>query len=428
MLSRKLIRDHLEDVATGLKKRGIDLDTASILALEKRRKQAQINTEALQAQRNATAKKVGVLKGQGEPVQELLDELRQINSKLDIQQKDLQTVQSQLDQLLQAIPNLPHPSVPAGDNEAQNQEISKWGSIPDFDFAPLDHVELGTRLGLIDFPTAALISASRFVVLRGAIATLHRALTQFMLDVHIHEHGYEEIHVPCLINADSCFGTGQLPKFKQDLFYIPEHELYLSPTAEIPVTNTARDRIFAHTALPQKYVCHSTCFRSEAGSYGKDTRGMIRQHQFDKVELVQLVKPETSYQVLTTLLSHAETILQKLGLPYRVMNLCGGDLGFSAAKTYDLEVWLPGQNKYREISSCSNFEDFQANRMQARWRNPKTGKPELLHTLNASGLAVGRTLVAVLENYQNSQGEISIPEVLKPYLRGMESISCAEPS
>ncbi|SMN11020.1 Seryl-tRNA synthetase [uncultured Candidatus Thioglobus sp.] len=428
MLSRQLIRNYLADVAAGLAKRGIILDTETILALEKRRKQAQIATETLQAQRNATSKQVGVLKRKGESAQELLDELQQINDKLDIQQKDLQAVQLQLDELLQATPNLPHPSVPVGDSEEDNEEIRIWGDLPTFDFSPVDHVELGKRLGLIDFSTAALISASRFVVLRGAVATLHRALTQFMLDVHINEHGYEEINVPYLVNAESCFGTGQLPKFKEDLFYIAEHELYLSPTAEVPVTNMARDRIFEHTALPQKYVCHSTCFRSEAGSYGKDTRGMIRQHQFDKVELVQLVKPEASYDVLETLLLHAETILQKLELPYRVMNLCGGDLGFSAAKTYDLEVWLPGQNKYREISSCSNFEDFQAHRMQARWRNPKTGKPELLHTLNASGLAVGRTLVAVLENYQNSQGDISIPEVLRPYLGGIESINCANPA
>jgi len=303
-----------------------------------------------------------------------------------------------LNEIVTGIPNIPHVSVPAGTTENDNEEIRKWGAIPSFDYEPRDHVDLGESLGLIDFETATKITSSRFVVIIGAIAHLHRALIQFMLDTHTSDHGYQEINVPYLVNAASCFGTGQLPKFKEDLFYISEQGFYLIPTAEVPVTNIARDQILNSNELPKKYVCHTPCFRSEAGSYGKDTRGMIRQHQFEKVEMVQLVKPETSYDVLEELTGHAETILQKLKLPYRVVTLCGGDLGFSAAKTYDLEVWLPGQNKYREISSCSNFESFQARRMKARWRNPETNKPELLHTLNGSGLAIGRTLIAVMEN------------------------------
>jgi seryl-tRNA synthetase len=313
--------------------------------------------------------------------------------------------------------------VPSGKTEDDNEEVRTWGEPKTFNFEVKDHVDLGEALGLIDFETATKITSSRFVVMHSGIARLHRALIQFMLDTHSEEHGYSEINVPYLVNADSCMGTGQLPKFEEDLFHIKEHGLYLIPTAEIPVTNTVRDKILDEAELPKKYVCHSPCFRSEAGSYGKDTRGMIRQHQFEKVEMVQMVKPETSYDVLEELLGHAEKILQKLELPYRVVNLCGGDLGFSSAKTYDIEVWLPGQNKYREISSCSNFEAFQARRMKARWRNLETNKPELLHTLNGSGLAIGRTLIAVMENYQDEDGNIIIPEVLRPYMNNQQIVS-----
>jgi seryl-tRNA synthetase len=339
----------------------------------------------------------------------------------------LDQVQFDLDAWLMTIPNVPDETVPPGNSEEDNQELRRWGDTPTFDFTPMDHVDLANRNGMLDFESAAKISGSRFMVLRGPLARLHRALSQFMIDLHTDVHGYEEIYVPYLVNADSLRGTGQLPKFEADLFKIEEErDLYLIPTAEVPVTNMARDRIFAATEMPVRFVCHSPCFRSEAGSYGRDTRGMIRQHQFDKVELVQMVRPEDSAAAHEALTKHAEAVLQRLDLPYRVMNLCGGDLGFAATRTYDLEVWLPGQNQYREISSCSNFQDFQARRMQARWRNPETGKPELLHTLNGSALAVGRTLLAVVENYQQADGSVRIPQVLQGYMNGLSEISFAK--
>ena len=345
-----------------------------------------------------------------------------IKQQLEDSATELDDIQAALNDIIVGIPNIPNESVPEGNTEDDNEEIRKWGEPGTFDFEPKDHVDLGEGLGQIDFELGSKITSSRFVVMQGDIARLHRALIQFMLDTHTTEHDYTEVNVPYLVNADSCMGTGQLPKFEEDLFHIKEHGFYLVPTAEVPVTNIARDEIIDSDNMPMRFVCHSPCFRSEAGSYGKDTRGMIRQHQFEKVELVQLVKPETSYDALEELTGHAEKILQKLELPYRVVALCGGDLGFSAAKTYDIEVWLPGQQKYREISSCSNFEAFQARRMKARWRNPETNKPELLHTLNGSGLAVGRTLIAVMENYQDKDGNITIPGALRPYMNNQTKI------
>ncbi len=415
MLDPQLLRNELETVATALKKRGFELDVDAIQSLEARRKTLQIETEQLQALRNAKSKEHGkIIGGTVAP---------DIKVNLKDMEKHLKIITGKLNDLIAPLPNIPHDSVPIGQTEADNEEIRQWGKLPVFDFAPKDHVALGESLGLIDFERATKISGARFVVMQGAIARLHRALIQFMLDIHTNEHGYREINVPYLVNEESCFGTGQLPKFEQDLFHVAKQGFYLIPSSEVPVTNLVRNEIVKNDELPMRYVCHSPCFRSEAGSYGKDTRGMIRQHQFEKVELVQLVKPEESYAVLETLTGHAETILQRLELPYRVVNLCGGDLGFSAAKTYDIEVWLPGQNQYREISSCSNFEAFQARRMKARWRNPETNKPELLHTLNGSGVAVGRALVAVMENYQDQDGNIAIPKVLQPYMNGMRMIA-----
>jgi seryl-tRNA synthetase len=401
----------------------MELDVDAIQQLEEKRKAIQVKTEELQASRNSKSKEIGKLKSKGEDAQAVMDEVANIKRQLDESSTKLDGVQAELNDIISGIPNIPHESVPTGSTEDDNEEVRTWGEPKSFDFEPRDHVDLGESLGLIDFETATKITSSRFVVMHGGIAKLHRALIQFMLDTHSDEHGYQEVNVPYLVNAESCKGTGQLPKFEEDLFHIKEHGLYLIPTAEVPVTNIARDEIINSDDLPKQFVCHSPCFRSEAGSYGKDTRGMIRQHQFEKVEMVQLVKPETSYDVLEELTGHAENILQKLKLPYRVVILCGGDLGFSAAKTYDIEVWLPGQNKYREISSCSNFEAFQARRMKARWRNPETNKPELLHTINGSGLAVGRTLIAVMENYQDKEGNITIPEVLRPYMKNQEIIS-----
>lgn len=418
MLDPHLLRNELDGVAKALKKRNMELDTGSIQALEEKRKSIQIKTEELQSLRNSKSKEIGALKSKGQDAQSVMDEVASIKTQLDESAAELDAVQEKLNDIITGIPNIPHESVPEGNSEDDNLEVRKWGEPKQFDFEPKDHVDLGETLGLIDFETGAKITSSRFVVMHADIARLHRALIQLMLDTHGSEHGYSEINVPYLVNADSCKGTGQLPKFEEDLFHIKEHGFYLIPTAEVPVTNVVRGEILDSDELPKKFVCHSPCFRSEAGSYGKDTRGMIRQHQFEKVEMVQLVKPETSYDVLEKLTGHAEAILQKLELPYRVVTLCGGDLGFSAAKTYDIEVWLPGQNKYREISSCSNFEDFQARRMKARWRNPETKKPELLHTLNGSGLAVGRTLIAVMENYQDKDGNIVIPEALRPYMNG----------
>ena len=423
MLDPQLLRNDLDNVAIALKKRNMTLDVQVIRNLEEKRKSIQVKTEELQALRNSKSKEIGQLKSKGNDAQTVMDEVANIKQQLDESTVALDVVQENLNEIITGIPNIPHESVPTGSTEDDNEEVRQWGTPRTFDFDPKDHVDLGETLGLIDFETATKITSSRFVVMHRGIAKLHRAIIQLMLDTHSDEHGYDEINVPYLVNADSCRGTGQLPKFEEDLFHIKEHGLYLIPTAEVPVTNIAREEIISSDDLPKKYVCHSPCFRSEAGSYGKDTRGMIRQHQFEKVEMVQLVRPETSYAVLEELTGHAENILQKLELPYRVVTLCGGDLGFSAAKTYDIEVWLPGQNKYREISSCSNFEAFQARRMKARWRNPDTNKPELLHTLNGSGLAVGRTLIAVMENYQDKDGNIMIPEVLRPYMNNKAVIS-----
>jgi seryl-tRNA synthetase len=418
MLDPRRLRTNLEDVVSALAKRGFQLDTARYEALESRRKALQVETQELQNERNTRSKAIGQAKARGEDIQPLREEVAQLGERLQQAEQALGGVQEELDQLLLEIPNIPHESVPVGRDENDNVELRRWGQTPQFEFKPRDHVDLGALHGM-DFEAASKLSGSRFAVLRGALARLHRALTQFMLDLHSQQHGYAEVYVPYLVNADSMRGTGQLPKFEQDLFAVRgEQNLYLIPTAEVPVTNLARDEIFEPAAMPQRFVCHTPCFRSEAGSYGKDTRGMIRQHQFEKVELVQLVPPAQSYDALEQLTAHAEEVLKRLELPYRVVALCSGDMGFSAAKTYDIEVWLPGQERYREISSCSNFEDFQARRMQARWRNPETGKPELLHTLNGSALAVGRCLVAVLENYQDADGRVRVPAALQAYMGG----------
>jgi seryl-tRNA synthetase len=423
MLDPKLFRTDLDNTARLLARRGFALDVLSITSLEEKRKQVQVLTQQYQNERNTKSKAIGLAKARGEDTKPLMDEVASIGAALKLGETELEQLQNDLNAITLGVPNIPHTSVPDGKDEHDNQEVRRWGEPRKLGFAPKDHVDLGTGLGLMDFEVAAKISGARFVVLQGVLAQLHRALIQFMLDLHTREHGYTETYVPYLVNADSLRGTGQLPKFETELFAVrSEQGFYLIPTAEVPVTNLVRDTITDAARLPRKQVCHTPCFRSEAGSYGKDTRGMIRQHQFEKVELVQFVRPQDSYPALEELTSHAEAVLQRLELPYRVMALCAGDIGFSAAKTYDLEVWLPGQQKYREISSCSNFEDFQARRMQARWRNPETGKPELLHTLNGSGLAVGRTLVAILENYQEQDGSITVPAVLRPYLGGRERV------
>ncbi|MDI1303001.1 MAG: serine--tRNA ligase [bacterium] len=424
MLDPKLLRSDIDFVAERLAVRHVVLDKAAIVALEEKRKTLQTETEKLQAERNAGSKKIGQAKAKGEDMAAVMAEMNAIGDRLKSAEAELEVLKKEFDDVQLTIPNLPHESVPAGKGEEDNVELRRVGDIPAFSFTPKDHADIGEALGLLDFETATKIAGSRFSVLKGPLAKLQRALTQFMLDVHTNEHGYEEVYVPYLVNAESLRGTGQLPKFEEDLFRTGgEKPYYLIPTAEVPVTNIVRDEIIAAEKLPLKFVAHTPCFRSEAGSYGRDTRGLIRQHQFEKVELVQIVKAEDSNQTLEILIGHAEKILQKLGLAYRVIVLCGGDMGFSAAKTYDIEVWLPGQGKFREISSCSNFETFQARRLQARYRNPETGKPELLHTLNGSGLAVGRTLVAILENYQNEDGSVTIPEVLRGYMNGLEKIS-----
>ena len=421
MLDPHLLRAELAYVAEQLARRGIALDTGRIEALEARRKAIQVRTQELQGERNSRSKLIGQAKKAGEEVAPLLAQVADLGDKLKAAEAELAEVQNDLSQIALGLPNLPHVSVPDGRDESDNREERRWGQPRVFAFEPKDHVDLGVPTGWMDFDVAAKLTGSRFVVLSGPLARLHRALIQFMLDTHTREHGYVEVYVPYLVNAESLYGTGQLPKFEQELFKVPgEKDFYLIPTAEVPVTNLARDQILDAASMPRRWVAHTPCFRSEAGSYGKDTRGMIRQHQFEKVELVQMVRPQDSDAALEALTGHAEAILQKLELPYRVVTLCTGDLGFSATKTYDLEVWLPGQNQYREISSCSNFQDFQARRLQARWRNPETGKPELLHTLNGSGLAVGRTLVAVLENYQEADGRLGIPAVLRPYMGGAE--------
>jgi seryl-tRNA synthetase len=424
MLDPQLLRAEAESVAERLTVKNYILDVEKLGSLEDQRKGLQSEVQDLQAERNRSAKEVGRRKAAGEDVSGLIEETSGLAGKISAIEKELEGVRSALDELMHGIPNLPAESVPFGDSDEDNEEVRRWGDPTIFAFEPADHVSLGSGLGMMDFELAAKITGSRFVVMSGAIARLHRALVQFMLDLHTTEHGYQETYVPYLVNANSLFGTGQLPKFAEDQFVTSgDPSYFLIPTAEVPVTNIYAREIVSEEELPIRHVCHTPCFRSEAGSYGKDTRGMIRQHQFEKVELVQLVRPEHSWDALEELTGHAETVLQRLELPYRVVTLCGGDLGFSSAKTYDLEVWLPGQNQYREISSCSNFESFQARRMQARWRNNATSKPELLHTLNGSGLAVGRTLVALMENFQDANGTISIPDALRAYMGGLESIS-----
>lgn len=422
MLDLRLLRQDPEGVAKQLEIKGFRLDVDVFRTLESERKRLQSRTEALQNERNVKSRGIGQAKARGEDLQPLLDAVKDLGEALDEAKSDLDALQREYQSFLQAIPNVPDPSVPPGRDETDNRELRRWGNLPEFNFEPKDHVDLGAA-GALDFETAAKITGSRFVVLTGAAARLQRALTQFMLDVHVNEHGYREVYVPYIVNAHSLFGTGQLPKFAEDQFRLEGDEnYYLAPTAEVPVTNIYRDVILGADELPVRHVAHTPCFRSEAGSYGRDTRGMIRQHQFEKVELVQLVHPETSWDALDALTGHAEAILQKLELPYRAVVLCGGDLGFSAAKTIDLEVWLPGQNAYREISSCSNFRDFQARRLQARYRDADSGKPELVHTLNGSGLAVGRTLVALLENFQDGDGTIHVPDALRPYVDGRATL------
>lgn len=421
MLDSRLLRTDLETVAARLAARGFSLDTGRLAELEERRKALQVRTQDLQAERNRRSKSIGKAKAAGEDIQPLLAAVADLGEQLKAAEAELNELQAELTAIALGIPNLPHASVPVGKDEQDNVEIRRWGEPPRFDFQPLDHADLGAHLGLMNFDQGAKLAGSRFTVLSGPLARLHRALAQFMLDTQTGEHGYTELNVPFLVNAETLTGTGQLPKFEEDLFRCAaDPGYYLIPTAEVPVTNLVRGEILER--LPLKYCTHTPCFRSEAGSYGRDTKGMIRQHQFEKVELVHIVAPDRSWEALETLTGHAEVILQKLQLPYRVMALCTGDMGFSAAKTYDLEVWLPGQEKYREISSCSNCTDFQARRMQARRRNPETGKPELVHTLNGSGLAVGRTLVAVMENYQDGAGRIRVPEALVPYMGGVEWI------
>lgn len=428
MLDIQLIRRDLSAVTQRLATRGVVLDTARIEALENERKTIQTQTQDLQARRNQLSKQIGMAKGKGEDASALMSEVNGLGDALKSSEDRLTGIQDELSALLMTVPNLPHESVPLGKDESGNVEIRRVGTPRTFPYSPRDHVAIGEDLDLLDFPTAVKIAGSRFALMRGDLARMHRALVQYMLDMHTQAHGYEEVYVPYMVNADSLRGTGQLPKFEEDLFKI-SNGMYLIPTAEVPVTNIVRDEIIPLENLPIRMVAHTPCFRSEAGSYGKDTRGMVRQHQFDKVELVQMVRPEDSYTALEELTGHAEAILQGLNLPYRVMALCTGDIGFSAAKTYDLEVWLPGQNTYREISSCSNFEAFQARRMQARYRTEKDGKPgkpELIHTLNGSGLAVGRCLVAVLENYQREDGGVDVPVALQPYMGGKTYIEAAK--
>ncbi|MBG6286417.1 MULTISPECIES: serine--tRNA ligase [Pseudomonas] len=425
MLDSKLVRTQPQEVAERLATRGFTLDVARIEALESQRKAVQTRTETLQAERNSRSKAIGQAMKNGEDVAPLKAEVNRMAEELESGKRELDAIQAELDSLLLNIPNLPHESVPVGADEEENVEVRRWGTPRTFDFEIKDHVALGEQHGWLDFETAARLSGARFALMRGPIARLHRALAQFMLDLHTREHGYEEAYTPYLVQAPALQGTGQLPKFEEDLFKIQredEADLYLIPTAEVSLTNIVAGQILDAKELPLKFVAHTPCFRSEAGASGRDTRGMIRQHQFDKVEMVQIVEPSKSWEALESLVGNAEKVLQALELPYRALALCTGDMGFGAAKTYDLEVWVPSQDKYREISSCSNCGDFQARRMQARYRNPETGKPELVHTLNGSGLAVGRTLVAVLENYQQADGSIRVPEVLKPYMAGIEVI------
>ena len=423
MIDPKLLRQATRDVVQNLARRGEAFDADTYLALEERRKTLQVETQDLQNQRNTRSRDIGKAKAKGEDIAPMLDAVRDLGDRLETRQADLQSVQADLQAIELGLPNLLDDSVPDGRDETDNVEIRRWGEPAKFDFDVRDHIELGESLGMLDFEAASKMSGSRFAVMRGSLARLQRAIIQYMLDTHINEHGYTEVYVPYLVHAHALIGTGQLPKFEEDLFKTAtEKPYYLIPTAEVPLTNLARDVIYEAAQLPLRYTAHSPCFRSEAGSYGKDTRGMIRQHQFEKVELVHLVAPDESAAALDEMTGHAETILQRLKLPYRVVALCSGDIGFGAAKTYDLEVWLPGQEKYREISSCSNCKDFQARRMQARRRNPDTGKTELIHTLNGSGVAAGRALIAIMENYQQADGSIEVPDVLRPYMGGASSI------
>ena len=424
MLDPRALRTDPEGIANNLARRGVQLDVAAVRSLEERRKTAQVAADEVRAARNAHAKAVGKAKAQGQDIAALLAAGEALSEKATTCDRELEAVQREFDELQLGLPNTLHESVPEGRDETGNVEVRRWGTPRTFPFTPLDHVAIGEKLGMIDFDAASRISGARFTVLNRDVARLHRALVQYMLNLHTTEHGYTEIYAPYLVLRSTLVGTGQLPKFESDLFRTEssEQELFLIPTAEVPVTNLVRESIIEAATLPRRYAAHTPCFRSEAGSYGKDTRGMIRQHQFEKIELVQIVRPEDSYQALEELTSHAERVLKGLELPHRVVALCGGDIGFSSAKTYDLEVWLPGQQKYREISSCSNCEAFQARRMQARWRNPETGKPEPVHTLNGSGVAVGRALVAVLENYQQADGSVTVPEVLRPYMAGATRI------
>lgn len=423
MIDPKLLRTDPDAVARNLARRGYTLDVAALRALEEKRKPWAVEVDRLRAERNANAKAVGMAKGRGEDAAELIAKGESLTAGLAQAERELLAVHEELEQWQLGLPNLLHDSVPEGGDESANREIRRWGEPRRFTFKPRDHVEVGERLGGLDFAAATRISGARFVVMRAAVARLHRALAQFMLDLHTREHGYTEVYVPYLVQAPALIGTGQLPKFAHDLFAVRgEPTFYLIPTAEVPVTNLVREEIVPAERLPLKWVAHTPCFRSEAGAAGKDTRGMIRNHQFDKVELVQIVRPADSYAALEELTGHAQAVLQRLEIPYRTVALCAGDVGFGAAKTYDLEAWLPSQQRYREISSCSNFEAFQARRMQARWRNP-AGKPEAVHTLNGSGLAVGRTLVAVLENFQNEDGSVMVPPVLRPYLGGLDRLT-----
>ncbi|MES2204890.1 MAG: serine--tRNA ligase [Pseudomonadota bacterium] len=421
MLDPNIFRNDIDQVAQALNSRGYKLEVERIQTLDAQRRKLQVEMQALQETRNAQSKAIGQAKGRGEDIQQLLTQVDNMGAELKALEEQTAAVQEALNQIYMTIPNIPHVSTPVGKSEAENIEIRRWGTPRLFDFEPKDHVALGEALDMLDFETAVKISGSRFVVMKKELVALHRALAHFMIDTHVEEHGYEEIYVPFLVNSASFEGTGQFPKFKEDIFQIYGQDLGLIPTSEVSVTNVVRDSIVPLAALPIKYVCHSPCFRSEAGSYGRDTRGMIRQHQFEKVEMVQVVHPDHSYEALEEMTQCAEKILQKLELPYRVLSLCTSDIGFCSAKTNDLEVWLPGQNQYREISSCSNMESFQARRMKARYRSA-AGKPELVHTLNGSGLAVGRTLVAVLENYQNADGSITIPTALQPYMKGLKRI------
>jgi seryl-tRNA synthetase len=425
VIDPKQLRSDPDGVARNLARRGFRLDVDALKALEEKRKPWQVEVDRLRAERNANAKAVGMAKGRGEEVGPLIAKGEGLTASLTVAEASLNAVQAELEQWQLGLPNLLHESVPDGHDESANREVRRWGEPRRFEFTPRDHVAIGERLGGLDFEAAARISGARFAVMHGPVARLHRALSQFMLDLHTREHGYHEVYVPYLVQAQALLGTGQLPKFEQDLFAVRggEQGFFLIPTAEVPVTNLVREQIVAAERLPLKWVAHTPCFRSEAGAAGKDTRGMIRNHQFDKVELVQIVRPVDSYAALEELTAHAEQVLRRLELPYRTVALCAGDIGFGSAKTYDLEVWLPSQQRYREISSCSNFEAFQARRMQARWRNPEGGKPEAVHTLNGSGLAVGRTLVALLENYQSADGTVSVPGVLQPYLGGLAALT-----